>query len=96
MRRANKNQFLEHQTREFHDSAGRRWRVRIEQGGGRSGDDGGPPIAQLIFTPADDEQADEIATTGDADNWDLSSCTDERLSSLLVQAQAHASYPRSE
>jgi hypothetical protein len=96
MPRASKNQYLEHQTHEFHDTAGRRWLVRIEQGGGRSGHDGGPPIAQLIFTPADDPEADEIATAGDDDNWDLSSHTDDRLRSLLVQAQAHANYPRSE
>lgn len=90
------NQYLEDQTRQFPDSAGRRWRVRIEQGGGRAGSGNGPPVAELIFQPADDSHADEIATRGDGDNWDLSSYRDERLRTLLSQAQTHANYPRSE
>ena len=91
------NQYLEHQTKEFHDVDGRRWCVRIEQGGGRPGaaaDD--PPIARLIFHDPDNAEGDELAAPGTAGNWDLASYDEPRLRALLSEAQTRAKYPRSE
>jgi hypothetical protein len=92
-----RKQYLEHQTKEFADVDGKRWCVRIEQGGGRRGvTPGDPPIARLIFRALGDLQEDEVVAPGEVDNWDLASYDDNQLRALLAEAQIRATYRRSE
>jgi hypothetical protein len=91
------NEYLEHQTKEFRDSDGSLYSVRVEQGGGEpAAVPTDPPVPVLIFRPTDDARAEEFAIGGDAGNWDLSAYSDERLRALLAQAQSRANGPSSE
>ena len=92
-----RHEYLDDQTKDFRDTDGARWRVRIEQGGGEAGvAHGDPPVAVLIFRPVADDHAPELAIRGDVDRWNLSSYSDADLRALLSQAQTHASGQMSE
>lgn len=91
MGHAKASRYLAHQTRDFHDGAGHRWSVRIEQDGGRRSATNGPPTPRLIFSAREDPTINELAVVGDAASWELSSYSEARLRTLLTQAQARAS-----
>ena len=88
---------LNHQSREFHDTDGTAWRVRIEQGGGVPGEvRDGPPVAVLIFRSLDGNRRLELVIAGDAGVWDLGAYPEMRLRALLREAQAHPTEPAAE
>jgi hypothetical protein len=88
------NEFLDDQSRDFHDTHGMSWRVRIEQGGGRRGQNSdAAPAAVLVFRALNADQRTELPITGDIDQWDLASYSEPRLRALLAQAQTHAAEP---
>jgi hypothetical protein len=83
------DEYLAHQTREFHAADGSAWRVRIEQGGGKpAADSRDPPVAALIFRPATDDAAAELAAAEPGGKWDLSSYSDAELQAVLDRARA--------
>ena len=91
------NESLNDQSREFHDTDGTAWRVRIEQGGGLPGEvRDGPPVAVLIFRSLKDNRRLELGIAGDAGEWDLGRSPEMRLRALLHEAQAHATKPAAE
>ena len=95
--RAGANEYLDDQSRDFRDSDGTMWRVRIEQGGGTSGlVRDAPPVPVLIFRALDGGHAAELAIEGDAGQWDLASYSDIRLRESLAEAYAHMNGPNAE
>lgn len=81
-------EYLAHQTREFRAADGSAWRVRIEQGGGAAASGSGdPPVAALIFHPANDGAAAELSAAEPGGQWDLSSYTDAELQAVLDRAR---------
>ena len=83
------DEYLAHQTREFHAADGSAWRVRIEQGGGKAAADSrDPPVAALIFRPATDDAAAELSAAEPGGKWDLSSYSDAELQAVLHRARA--------
>ena len=86
-----KDEFLAGQTRNFRDSDGRPWRVRIEQGGGTpdvAAD--AAPVPVLILHALNAATTDELSIAGDVGGWDLASYSDARLRTLLTKARAQA------
>jgi hypothetical protein len=91
------NESLKDQSREFHDTDGTAWHVRIEQGGGVPGEVGdAPPVAVLIFRSLKDNRRLELGIVGDPGEWDLGAYPEIRLRALLHEAQAHAKEPAAE
>jgi len=91
------NEFLDDQSRDFHDTHGMSWRVRIEQGGGRQGDNSdAAPAAVLVFQASNADHRNELPIAGDVDQWDLASYSEPRLRALLARAQTHAVDPGAE
>jgi hypothetical protein len=83
------DEYLAHQTREFHAADGSAWRVRIEQGGGKAAADSrDPPVAALIFRPATDDAVAELSAAESGGQWDLSSYSDAELQAVLDRARA--------
>jgi hypothetical protein len=92
-----KDEYLADQARDFRDTDGRPWRVRIEQGGGTPdvvAD--AAPIAMLILHALDTDASPELSIAGDVGRWNLTSYSDGRLRALLAEAQAHATESRAE
>lgn len=93
----NANEFLDDQSRDFHDTDGTAWRVRIEQGGGRQGHNSdAAPAAVLVFRALNADKRNELPITGDVGQWDLASYSEPRLRALLARAQTHATEPGAE
>lgn len=91
------NESLADQSREFHDTDGTAWRVRIEQGGGVRGKvRDAAPVAVLIFKELDSSRPHELRITGNAGEWELGAYSEVRLRELLREAQAHATEPAPE
>jgi len=91
------NAFLDDQSRDFRDTDGMEWRVRIEQGGGRQGHNSDAAAsAVLVFRAPGADQQMELAIAVDAGQRDLASYPESRLRALLASAQAHAVEPGAE
>ncbi len=92
-----RNEFLADQGRNFRDIDGRTWHVRIEQGGGRPDVIAeSAPVPVLILGAMGTDASVELSIAGDVGQWDLASYSDDRLRSLLAEAQAHAAESRAE
>lgn len=88
------NESLDDQSREFHDTDGTAWHVRIEQGGGvRSDVRDAPPVAILSFHSLNGAYPLDLRIAGDTGAWDLAAYSEMRLGALLREAQAHATEP---
>ncbi len=84
-----KNEFLAGQTRNFRDSDGSAWRVRIEQGGGTADlAADAAPVPILILHSLDSDTTHDLSVTADVGRWDLASYSDGRLRRLLAKARA--------
>ncbi|HXT17464.1 MAG TPA: hypothetical protein VN706_17620 [Gemmatimonadaceae bacterium] len=82
-----KQQYVEDQTREFHDAGGNIWSARIVQGGGGPANTtDGPPIARILFQRVGSVEK-ASATVKDPGSWDLASYSEEHLRALLDAAK---------
>ena len=92
-----RHEFLADQGRNFRDTDGRLWHVRIEQGGGRPDVIAeSAPVPVLILDTMDTDASVELSIAGDVGQWDLASYSEDRLRSLVAEAQAHAAESRAE
>lgn len=90
-------EYLDDQWRDFRDSDGTMWRVRIGQGGGTRGlVRDAPPVPMLIFRALDGGRSAELASEGDAGGWELVSYSEAQLRESLAEAQAHVNGPNAE
>lgn len=91
---AGAKEYLADQWRDFRDSDGTVWRVRIGQGGGTRGlVRDAPPVPALIFRALDGGRSTELASEGDAGRWELVSYSEIQLRELLAEAQVHGNEP---